>query len=113
MFGVYFHDITSHAGLMLRIISGLSSNAEEQERIFHHIKKITKNTSNYSLSHMIPNVFLRLQAESEMLKTDDVKKQAGQVSTLSKSLPLPSNTRIPLEVITKKPTGIAGPPSAS
>ena len=41
LFGVYFHDLTAHAGLSLRIVTGQNANAEEEERIFHHIKGIT------------------------------------------------------------------------
>ena len=99
MFGVYFHDITAHGGLMLRLVSGQAANAEEEERIFHHIKGITKKTSNYSNSQVIPNLFLRLQAEKQMGKREDVSKQQGYISTLSKSLPPLQNTRIPIDVI--------------
>ena len=44
MFGVYFHDLVSHGGLMLRLVSGQSANAEEEERQFNqhqkHYKKV-------------------------------------------------------------------------
>ena len=39
LFGVYFHNLSAHAGMMLRLISGQASNAEQQERIFNHIKR--------------------------------------------------------------------------
>ena len=42
---------------MLCMISGQSANAEEEERIFHHIKAITKKTSNYSNSQVNPQCF--------------------------------------------------------
>ena len=45
MFGVYFHNISAHGGIMLRIISGLAANVEKQERVFNAIKSITKRRS--------------------------------------------------------------------
>lgn len=104
MFGVYFHNLTAHAGDMLRIISGQSANAERQERIFNSIKRITKNTSNYHSGHIVPNLFIRLQAEKEMgLKGNDVQRQQAHVANLSKSLPKPVNTLIPISFIKKHP----------
>lgn len=101
MFGVYFHDLTAHGGLMLRIVSGQTANTEEEERIFNHIKKITKHTSNYSTGQIIPNLLLRLQAEKEMGSREDVQKQQSFISILSKSLPPKKNTTIPIAVIKK------------
>ena len=63
LFGVYFHNQSAHASLMLRLISGQASNAEQQERMFNQVKRITQSTSNYSPKQMIPNLFVRLQAE--------------------------------------------------
>ena len=63
LFGVYFHNLSAHGGIMLHIISGQASNAEQQERIFNHIKRITCHTSNYHPGQIIPNLFVRLQAE--------------------------------------------------
>ena len=55
MFGVYFHKLSAHAGLMLRLISGQGANADSQERIFNQIKRITKTTSNYHARQIIPS----------------------------------------------------------
>ena len=44
MFGVYFHNLSSYGGLMPGMISGQAANADGQERIFNHIKRITKRT---------------------------------------------------------------------
>ena len=72
LFGVYFHNLSAHASLMLRLISGQASNAEQQERMFNHVKRITRSTSNYHPEQIIPNLFVRLQAEKEMgLHSDD------------------------------------------
>ena len=87
---------------MLRIISGLSANAEKQERIFNAIKRITNRTSNYHPGHIIPNVFIRLQAEKELdIEQNDVARQQAVISNLAKCLKAPSNTRIPLAMVRK------------
>ena len=105
MFGVYFHNLSAHAGDMLRIISGQSANAERQERIFNSIKRITKLTSNYHPGHVIPNLFVRLQAEKELgLQGNDAARQQEQVSNLAKSLPPLHNTVIPITIIKKHST---------
>jgi len=102
MFGIYFHNLSTHAGLMLRLISGQASNAEAQEIIFNSIKRITKQTSNNHPGHIIPNLFIRLQAEKEMeLQGDDVGKQQAHISNLAKSLPPATNTCIPISIIKK------------
>ena len=102
MFGVYFHNLSSHAGLMLRIISGQAANAEGQERIFNHIKRITKRTNNYHPGQIIPNLFIRLQAEKEMgLQQADAVRQQASISKLAECLPERTNTHVPLAMIKK------------
>jgi hypothetical protein len=101
LFGAYFHDLTAHAGCMLRLVSGQAANAEEEERMFHHIKLITKRTSNYSNDQVIPNIMIRLQAEKQMAQREDASKQDAHISTLSKALSPLRNTRIPISTIKK------------
>ena len=100
LFGVYFHNLSAHASLMLRLISGQASNAEQQERMFNHVKRITRSTSNYHAEQIIPNLFVRLQAEKEMsLHSDDVSQQQAEISYLTRSLPPPANTKISFSFI--------------
>ncbi|KAK3746096.1 hypothetical protein QZH41_004621 [Actinostola sp. cb2023] len=102
MFGVYYHNLSAHAGLMLRLVSGQAANAEAQERVFNSIKRITKQTSNNHPRQIITNLFIRLQAEKEMgLQGDDVSQQQAHISNLARSLPPATNTRIPLSIIKK------------
>jgi hypothetical protein len=101
MFGAYFHDLTAHAGCMLRLVSGQAANAEEEERMFHHIKLITKRTSNYSNDQVIPNIMVRLQAEKKMAQREDASKQDAHISMLSKALSPLRNTQIPISIIKK------------
>jgi hypothetical protein len=102
LFGVYFHNLSAHAGLMLRLISGQASNAEQQERTFNSIKRIAKQTSNYHPGQIIPNLLIRLQAEKELeLHDDDVGRKESQISKLTKSLPPAANTCFPKAIIMK------------
>ena len=86
---------------MLRLVSEQAANAEEEERMFHHIKQITKRTSNYSDDQVIPNIMVRLQAEKQMTQREDVSKQDAHISTLSKALNCCRNTRIPISTVQK------------
>jgi len=69
-YGTYFHDLTAHVPLQLRIISGRSSNAEE-ERTFNTVKSITNTASNYRPAHMIGNIFIRLEAEEKLGRSEN------------------------------------------
>lgn len=102
MFGVYFHNFSAHGGIMLQIISRIATNTEKQERIFNAIKNITNRTSNYHPCHIIPNVFIRLQAKEELEgKQNDIAQQQATISNLAKALKTPTNTRIPFSMVRK------------
>ena len=79
--GTYLHDLTAHGPIQLRIVSGRSANAEEEERTFNTVKSITNTTSCYRPGHIISNIFIRLQAEEQLGRMEDcVAKQQSQVS---------------------------------
>ncbi len=93
LFGIYFQNLSAHAGMMLLLISG---QAEQQERIFNHIKCITGSTSNYDPEQIIPNVFVCLQAEKEMhLHADDASQQQAEICQLAEVLPPNTTTSLP------------------
>lgn len=46
LYGKYYHALIRHAPIQLQIISGESSNAEDEERYFNSIKGITRETSS-------------------------------------------------------------------
>ena len=103
LFGIYFHNLSAHAGMMFHLISGQASNAEQQERIFNHIKQITGSTSNYHPEQIIPNVFVCIQAEKEMhIHADDASQQQAE-SHLAEVLQPNTNTSIPLRLIRRHP----------
>ena len=66
LFGKYFHQLTTHAPIQYRIISGNSVMCENQERIFHLCKDITKKTSTNHPFHVIGNLILRYQIEKKI-----------------------------------------------
>ena len=88
-YGKYYHGLVRHAPIQLRIISGESSNAEDEERFFNSIKSITRETSSQHPSHIIGNIIIRLQAE-HAFKQQFCTSRADQdscVKKLAKSLP--------------------------
>ncbi len=102
-YGNYFHNITTHAPIQNRLISGRSANTEEQERVFNSINNITRMTSSNHPEHIIGNVFIRVQAEKELKveqpSTSDT--QEAYVSKLASSLPNFGNTVIPKQMLAK------------
>ena len=96
-YGTYFHDLTAHAALQLRLVSGKTANTEEEERMF--------NTLHHHVGHpdhIIGNLFICIQAEEQLRKSrTTVAKQESQVSKLAKSLGLCTDTIIPMPVVKK------------
>ncbi|CAB4035866.1 Hypothetical predicted protein [Paramuricea clavata] len=104
-YGNYFHNITAHAPIQNRLISGISTNTEEQERVFNSINSITRTTSSYHPHHIIGNVFIRLQAEKDLksLQPSISDTQEAHVTKLASSLPTFENTVIPKQMLTRNP----------
>ena len=100
-YGNYFHNITSHAAIQNRLVSGRSANAEEEERVFDTITNITRTTTSYHASHITGNICIRLQVEKKMhvYQNPHICKQETHISKLASSLPSFSNTIIPKEMI--------------
>lgn len=63
LFGHYYHDLV-HLPLTCRIIAPSSLDAERQEAVFSKIKDIANTTSSHKVEHIVPNTFVRLQAEA-------------------------------------------------
>ena len=64
-FGKYQHNLCVHAPPQYRLINGESINCEDEERCFNLIKNITKDTSNYKPGHLIGNLIVRQEIESQ------------------------------------------------
>ena len=108
LYGTYFHNITSHAPIQNRLISGRSANTEEQERIFNAITNITRTTSSFHPDHVVSNILVRLQAEKDFSTNQhhasSVEKQQAHVSKLASSLPSFPNTVIPKDMLVNHPS---------
>ena len=65
MYGKYQHNLLVHAPLQYRLVSGDSINCEDEERFFHSIRDITKSTTNNWPGHVIGNLIVRQEIESE------------------------------------------------
>ena len=53
LYGKYFHGIISHSPLQYRLLSGATMNAEDEERVFNIIKRITNTTSSTHPDHVV------------------------------------------------------------
>ena len=61
MFGQYFHASISHAPQQYRVMAMSSTNAENEERSFHFLKKVSTLTSNHHAENVLINAFTRTQ----------------------------------------------------
>ena len=65
LFGKYMHNLLVHAPLQYRLVSGQSSNVEDEERFFNTIRNTSHSTTNNWPGHIIGNLIVRLQVEEE------------------------------------------------
>ena len=65
LFGKYMHNLLVHAPLQYRLVSGQSSNVEDEERFFNTIRNTSHCTTNNWPGHIIGNIIVRLQVEEE------------------------------------------------
>ena len=66
LFGHYYHSIIVHSPQQLRVISGPSSNVEDEERTFNFLKTITKATSNHHPKNVLLNAMIRIQVKENL-----------------------------------------------
>ncbi|XP_070549540.1 uncharacterized protein [Ptychodera flava] len=105
MFGRYFHNLTVHQPDQLRVVSLRSTNAENQERVFNRIRRVTKATSSKRPGGIIGNAMVRLDAEEEITRERDSSQiTESDISKIAKQLPKRPNTTIPAETISRRPT---------
>ena len=64
-FGKYQHNLCVHAPLQYRLVNGETINCEDEERCFNMIKNITKDTINYKPGHVVGNLIVRQEVESQ------------------------------------------------
>ena len=108
-FGSYLPALIPHAGLQIRIVSGMTAFAESEERLFKQAKSITKRTSNNKPGNIISNIILRSQVEEEFKvhvygeHGESWLKEQSVVSDMYHEMCLEKNTFIKKEFIRKYP----------
>ena len=106
-YGKYYHGLITHAPFQYRLISGSASNAEDEERVFNKIKRITANTSSNHPGHIIGNLFIRFQVEQKHAKDlkedNEAKTVQHEISKLYNAMDKLPNTVVPYEFIARKP----------
>ena len=103
VFGHYYHSISCHSPLLLRIITLRSVNSEVQERMFGQAKQITRSTSCLRPDHVITNILTRIHAESKSC-SNALKIQESEIHKLANVLGPKSNTIIPRMWINSNPS---------
>ena len=101
-YGKYLHALIAHGPLMVRIVSGKSTNTEQEERTFNTIKTTTSSTSNFHPDHVILNAIIRLQVKEDFNAAYKYNSES-MVSKFSKSLPKKIRSTIPYWIIEKFP----------
>lgn len=93
IYGIYFHNITSHLSCTYRLIALSSINAEQQERTFGDVRRFA-SCSSMKTESILNNVMLRFDArkKSNWMQTNYAAKQPGSISKLSQQLEPASNT---------------------
>lgn len=102
--GTYYHGAVDHAPLISRLVCLRSVNAELFERYFERIEDITKKTWGKRLETLVPNAFLHIQAEDQLMmdkSTSAFKLQEKEISKLAKQLPPTTNTVVKKSVMVK------------
>ena len=103
LYGKYFHSIIHHLPDQYRIVSGSSTNAENEERQFKFIGKTADDTSNHHPENVISNAIIRSEVKrNEKDDEGDVKekKPNKKISCLYKKITMNlSNSCIPFKLI--------------
>ena len=100
-YGKYLHALITHGPQMFRILSSISSNAEQEERTFNSLKTITSLTSNFHPEHVLLNCLIRLQVKTHFNSEHHEKESI--VEKLSKGLPKKVRSIIPYWIIDEYP----------
>ncbi|CAH1274237.1 Hypp5281 [Branchiostoma lanceolatum] len=100
LWGSYYHSIRDHMPTVYRIAPLSSLMAENEERHFATIKRITKSSANYANpGHIIQNVIVRFHFNNN---AGTRTHQDNKISETAKLLPQ-LRTRIPIALMKKYP----------
>ena len=67
-FGSYCHSIVKHCPFQYRLLSGRTSNTENEESTFNSMKMFTNLASNYHSENIIVNALVRIQPKEKFDK---------------------------------------------
>ena len=100
LYGKYFHGIISHSPLQYRLLSGATMNAEDEERVFNTIKRITNTTFSKHPDHVIGNAIIQFQVEKHTHSDDGeaVQSQLKEISELFKIMDKLPNSFFPFKI---------------
>lgn len=104
--GQYFHSLTGHGPMLYRIVSLPSVNAEDEERVFHPLKKLAVIASNHHPDNVLLNLFIRYQVRgdfhAEVTYGENIEHEK-YVSTNKDMLPSFKGSLVSFEVIESMP----------
>ncbi|XP_019632908.1 PREDICTED: uncharacterized protein LOC109476416 isoform X2 [Branchiostoma belcheri] len=102
LWGHYMHSLRDHIPIVFRIVATSSTMAENEERQFSSLKRITKSSANYSKpGHIIKNLFVRTHYQQK-LQPSSSNHQINKISQAAKAIPK-ERTRIPINLLKKYP----------
>ena len=107
LYGQYVHSIVNHGPETLRVVSLTSVNAEDEERLFHPMKKLAVITSNHHPENILINATIRYQIRSEFLAEviyDENRKHTTSVGKNKDMLPSLPEAFVPFSFIESKPS---------
>ncbi|XP_066914907.1 uncharacterized protein [Clytia hemisphaerica] len=104
--GQYLHSLTGHGPMRYRIMSLPSINAEDEERIFHPLKKVAVTCTNHHPENVLMNLFVRYQIRAkftEEVSYKENKEHDVYVSENKGLLPPFKLSLVPFDLIESKP----------
>ncbi|XP_078700658.1 uncharacterized protein LOC144927213 [Branchiostoma floridae x Branchiostoma belcheri] len=102
LWGQYIHSIRDHLPMNFRVVAPSSIMAENEERQFSTLKRITKTSANYSKpGHIITNVLVRTHFQEKMTTSSNTHQQ-NKISKAAETVRM-DRTTIPVDLLKKYP----------
>ncbi|CAH1259109.1 Hypp2154 [Branchiostoma lanceolatum] len=102
LWGHHIHSLRDHIPIVFRIVPISSTMAENEERQFSTIKRITKTSANYSnQDHILTNAIIR-QFYQQKIEPPHSNHQENRISQAAKTVSM-DRTRIAIKLLKKYP----------
>ncbi|CAH1248619.1 Hypp8311 [Branchiostoma lanceolatum] len=102
LWGQYIHSLRDHVPINYRVVAISSIMAENEERQFSLLKRITKSSASYSKpGHIITNILVRTHFQDKAPTSSD-KHQQNKISKAGKVISS-ERTTIPIKLLRKYP----------